>query len=148
MTTMNFEIPGEPTGKGRPRYANIRGVVRTYTPKKTKDYERHIQQCFRKVYPNYIPSDGPVSVYIYAVFSVPESLSKAKKQRCYSSELLPTKKPDLDNLAKSILDALNGLAYRDDARVTTLTANKRFQNAPEEPPHVRVELSMKGGNTP
>lgn len=147
MTTMIFKIPGEPTGKGRPRYANVRGVVRTYTPKKTRDYERRVQQFFRKAYPGYIPLDGPVSVYIYAVFPVPESFSMAKKQRCYSGELLPTKKPDADNIAKIVLDALNGLAYRDDAHVTAMSANKRFQNAPDEPPHIRVELFVKEGNT-
>ena len=41
-------------------------------------------------------------------------------------EYYPTKKPDADNIAKVVCDALNGLAYKDDAQVIDLTVHKRF----------------------
>ena len=146
MTTFIFEIPGEPTGKGRPRYANIRGMVRTYTPKKTRDYERHVQQCFRRTLGIQTPLEGPVSVEIRAAFAVPESLSAVRKRRCWGGSLKPTKKPDADNIAKTVLDALNGLAYRDDASVVSLTVEKHFVTEPDEIPHVAVTVRQIGGS--
>lgn len=146
MTTFVFEIPGEPTGKGRPRYANIRGMVRTYTPKKTRDYERHVQQCFRRTLGIRTPLEGPVSVEIRAAFAVPESLSAVRKRRCWGGALRPTKKPDIDNIAKIILDALNGIAYTDDSNVVDLYTKKVYVSEPDETPYVRVSIRQIEGS--
>lgn len=43
-----------------------------------------------------------------------------KKTAMLSGELLPTKKPDIDNIVKAVLDALNEVAYRDDTQVVEL----------------------------
>lgn len=41
-------------------------------------------------------------------------------------EIMPTKKPDCDNVAKMICDALNGLAYKDDAQIVNLNVLKAY----------------------
>ena len=45
-----------------------------------------------------------------------------------ANELQCTKKPDADNIVKVVLDALNKVAYRDDAQVVELVAIKRWSN--------------------
>lgn len=70
--------------------------------------------------------DGAVSVFIEAVFPVPTAWNKTKKKEAISGLVQPTGKPDLDNIAKAVLDALNGLAYTDDSRVLDLRITKRY----------------------
>lgn len=74
-------------------------------------------------------SDGtaqPVAVRIEAVYGIPKSYSKKKRERALNGELAPTKKPDADNIAKVVCDALNGVAYVDDTQVIDLRVFKRF----------------------
>ncbi len=62
---------------------------------------------------------------IIAVFEPPKSLSKKKKEELLY-QINYTKKPDADNIAKAILDALNGLAYKDDSQVSALLVLKDY----------------------
>lgn len=73
---------------------------------------------------------------IVAVYPVPSSYSKRKTVSALAGDLLPAKKPDADNIAKIVADALNGLAYEDDAQITQLTVLKRYSDEP----CVRVEI--------
>lgn len=77
-----------------------------------------------------------ISMQITAVYPVPASYPKRDKVAALAGDLLPTKKPDADNVAKVIADALNGLAYDDDAQITDLSVLKRYGEEPE----VRVKL--------
>lgn len=69
---------------------------------------------------------GAVRVIICAVFTVPAKWPVAKKKLALRNEIAPEMKPDCDNVAKAILDALNGIAYKDDSQVTELIVKKRF----------------------
>ena len=81
-----------------------------------------------------IKFDGPVMVTVKAYLGIPESKSKKAKAQMQSGAILPTKKPDCDNIAKIVCDALNGLAYNDDSQITKLIVSKFYDNKP----HVRV----------
>lgn len=120
-----FVVYGEPQGKARPRFT--RGG-RTYTPKKTVDYERQIRAAYQLA--DGAMTEFPVSVTISALYGIPKSASKAKVQRMLSDEILPCKKPDLDNIAKCVCDALNSVAYKDDAQVCNLMVKKRYSQEP------------------
>lgn len=120
-----FVVYGEPQGKARPRFTRT-GM--TYTPKKTVDYEREIRAAFQLA--DGAITESPVSVSITALYKIPKSASKAKEQKMLSDELLPCKKPDLDNIAKCVCDALNGVAYKDDAQVCSLYVKKRYSKEP------------------
>ena len=65
-------------------------------------------------------------VKITAYFKPAESLSKKKKQELVDGEFGFLHRPDVDNIAKSILDALNGLAYKDDSQVANLLILKCY----------------------
>ena len=141
MITIDFTVPGKPVGKERPRVTR-RG---TYTPQKTREYEKNVRREFLKAMVLNAP-DGYhhraelvryAEVYITAFFGVPESWSLKKKNDAYGN--ICTKKPDADNIEKVICDALNGSAYSDDAFVTKLTIAKRYCGRGEQP---RVEVTV------
>lgn len=130
-----FEVPGEIVGKERPRVNMYTG--RVYTPNKTKDYEFLVQQYFKIKYPNYKMLEGRISINIIAYLKIPKSTSKTKTQEMLENKLSPTKKPDVDNIAKSILDAMNGFVFKDDNQVSKISVEKRF--ALEEKAVITVE---------
>lgn len=118
-------IYGEPRGKGRPRFTRN---GHTYTPPETTKYERMIRAMFMARYPRAekIGKDIPVRAKINAYYKIPDSAGKGKKQLMRAGLIKPTKKADADNVAKVILDALNGFAYHDDAQVVELEVKKIY----------------------
>ena len=120
---MRFEVAGEVIGKGRPRFTRS---GRTYTPKKTLDYEKTIKRAYLNKY-TYL-SKKSLRIKICAYLEVAKSHSKVKKQKMLANELQCTKKPDVDNIVKVVLDALNKVAYQDDTQVVELVAIKRWSN--------------------
>jgi Holliday junction resolvase RusA-like endonuclease len=73
-------------------------------------------------------------VLIVALFEIPKSTSKKRAELMRAGEIRPTKggrgNPDLDNIAKAICDALNGIAYHDDAQVVDLKVVKYYSDTP------------------
>lgn len=126
-------IPGEPKGKGRPRMSTKTG--RAFTPKDTVMYENLVKMCYQDQAGKML--EGEIKAAIHAYFSIPKSTSKKKKQEMIEYKIRPTKKPDTDNVAKIILDSLNGIAYKDDSQVVSLSVNKYYAENP------RVELILK-----
>lgn len=116
-----FTIPGRPQGKARPRFTRA-GYA--YTPKATHDYEEAIRAAFLRT--GEVILTCPVHVLITAIYAPPKSAPKKVRAAMLSKEVLPTVKPDVDNLAKAVLDALNGYAYIDDKQVTSLSVFKTY----------------------
>ena len=138
---LEFIVYGEPKGKGRPRFNRRTGTA--YSPTATKDYEDLVRLSFINTYKG-VMSYGmqpygmhiPLKATIEAFYALPKSGSRARKSRMLANVERPTKKPDTDNIAKIILDALNGLAYHDDAQIVELNLIKCYG----EIPCVRVKI--------
>lgn len=131
MASVSFDVFGKVRGKGRPRFT--RGG-RPYTPKATRDYEAAIRDAFENATgrpPE--PFSGPIAVSIMTYRQLPKSTPKS-----VSSEP-DTHKPDIDNVAKIVLDALNGVAWEDDAQVVSLTASKL--NRTRSPERLSVSIT-------
>lgn len=123
--TFYFVIPGEPQGKARPRFSRRNG--QSYTPDKTVAYEELVRQRFlQTANGERFTDDAEISAHIFANYAVPKSTSRRKKAAMLNDEIRPTKKPDTDNIAKIILDAINGIAYKDDAQVVHLQVEKHY----------------------
>ncbi|MBQ8994147.1 MAG: RusA family crossover junction endodeoxyribonuclease [Turicibacter sp.] len=124
-----FKIPGKVQAKQRPRFAN----GRTYTPKPTVDYERFVKSCYQDYIDIYKwePLKCSIRAEIEVFMKVPKSDSKLVKKRKLEGYIRPMVTPDTDNLAKSLLDALNGLAYGDDKQIVELEV-KKFYGETEE----------------
>ena len=116
-----FIIPGKPMGKQRPRMTK-QGIC--YTPKETVSYENLVKMCFVEAGCQRL--EGQIEAEIEAYYPIPKSMSKKDRERVHYGILYPTKKPDVDNIAKAILDSLNGIAYHDDSQVVSLTINKYY----------------------
>lgn len=119
----SFKVDGKPIAKARPRVAR-NGVI--YTPKTTQDAERRIRDAFLEAveHSDYEFDEGSVCVNIDFIFAPPKSTTKARAKTIIG-EPRP-KKPDVDNLCKTVLDALNGFAWDDDNQVTHLSARKVY----------------------
>lgn len=128
MRSEVITVFGNPKGKARPRF--FRGHA--YTPKATREYEK----LFAEAWGDAEPFDGPISVAITAYFKPPASTRKSDLMDMISGKLKPTKKPDIDNIIKAVLDGLNGVAYRDDSQVAKIKAFKVYDDQP------RVEVTI------
>lgn len=147
---MIITILGEPQGKARARVVRNKytGKNHSFTPEKTELYENLIKLEYKNQGGEYFGfSDGSkikknVSVVIRAYYGIPQSFSKKKKTLAESNSIRPSKKPDADNIAKVVCDALNGIAYIDDTQVVSLSVSKYYSDIP------RVEIEaqeIKGG---
>lgn len=126
---IKFTIPGVPKAKARPRTTK---TGHTYTPKKTVEYENWVKLCYidAKNKHNFKTLTEPIRAEIRCYFPIPKSYAKAKKEMAKNGDLKHTKRPDVDNLSKSVLDALNGLAYEDDKQVYDLRIVKFYSDEP------------------
>lgn len=129
MKTVTFHVPGKPQGKSRARtYYNANaGKHVSSTPDKTVLYENFIKERYlQKSDGAYLEAGTPVTLHIVARFLPPKSKSKKVKQQMLNGEILPLKKPDMDNIVKVVADALNGVAYHDDTQVVLVVAKKAY----------------------
>lgn len=130
MWNKTFTIYGEPVAKGRPRFRKIGKFVSTYTPKKTKDYESECRVAATCAMYKDKPLLTPVKLVLEFQFAIPKSYSKKRYQACLSGEEKHLKKPDLDNIGKLVMDAFNGIVYKDDSQIVCLTMRKRYSVIP------------------
>lgn len=130
MTFMlQFHIDGDPVPKGRPKFTKVGGFVRTYTPKKTADYETKVRGTAQEAMGPTDVLETPVAVYLYIRLPIPQSHSKKRQEACLSGREKPIKKPDIDNLAKSILDGMNRVVWKDDSQIVSLHVTKVYASA-------------------
>ncbi len=123
---MKFEIKIKPKPKERPRFVRRGNFVTTYTPKKTQDYENAIKNAFLEQCKGQYDKDytGAIKMSVWAYFEPPKSYSVKKINGLIGTAHL--KKADADNLAKSVLDALNKVAWKDDSQISDLDVHKYY----------------------
>ena len=122
---IRFIIPGPCVAKPRPRFSSKTG--RVYTPNKGHKYEKLVKESYGD---NPCFEDQFISINILFKFEVPKSYSKKKQAEALAGNLRPTK-ADIDNYIKSVLDGLNGVAWRDDRYIYAITAEKIFAEESE-----------------
>ena len=133
---ISLTVPGEPCGKGRPKFCKVGKFARAYTPAKTVNNEATIKQIFTVRYPDFTPLDGPMAMTVIAYMSIPASASAKARVEMLAQRVWPTKKPDADNILKLVADALNGLAYVDDKQIVTAHFHKVYSDRP------RLEINV------
>ncbi len=122
-------------GKGRVRFVKATG--RTYTPDKTAEAMERIRQAFVAAGGELAPKSVPVRVSITTARGMP----KGRPKRVESEP--DVYKPDCDNIAKLVLDALNGVAWADDTQVNMLSVQKFARDrVAEEQTHVIVSWEV------
>ena len=132
-------VPGEPCGKQRARtfYDRRAGRVVSKTPEKTRSYEALIRELFALKYEGFRPLAGPVRLRVNTYRGIPKSESRKRAERMEATIIRPTTRPDASNVLKSVEDALNGFAYRDDSQIVEILAQKFYSLTP------RVEITLE-----
>lgn len=126
---ISFRVDLIPTAKGRPRFGIVKGHARAFTPAATQLAETTFSSLAAQYAPS-LPLEGPLEVTLAFDLPIPGSWPTWKRQtgRAWHHD----HKPDLDNLAKLVLDALqrSGAWWRDDAQVARMIASKAYGDRP------------------
>ena len=132
MSAITFTIPGTPVGKGRPRVTTINGFARMYTPAKTVSYEGLVAHAAHSAMQQgkFALIDGPVHIDLQILCAVPASWSQKKQRMALNGEIIPTTKPDADNIVKAVCDGCNGVVWRDDVQAADGSWQKRYRATP------------------
>jgi Holliday junction resolvase RusA-like endonuclease len=120
MIRREFFVPGKPTPKARARTLK---TGHSYTPKPTQLAEAKVLECYLAKYRTAPPLDEPLAVHAEVMFVVPPSWSKKRKAEAFYH----VSRPDADNLGKLVTDALNGVAFTDDALICDLRVTKHYR---------------------
>jgi Holliday junction resolvase RusA-like endonuclease len=110
-------VEGNPVPKSRPRVVTKGKRRFAFIPKKVKEWESLVSEEAKKHFES--PFAWPVIVTM--TFYMPRP--KSRRLDYWVSTT-----PDLDNLEKSVLDALNEIAYNDDRLVVAKSASKKYTN--------------------
>ena len=120
--TWRISVPGKPFGQPRSEIQRIGSFVKMFTPDGPhNDLTKALNLTARIRFDS--PLDGPVGVFIDAVFPRLKTHNWAKRLHV---SLWKWTKPDNDNISKLVCDALNRVAWHDDGQVSILTVRKRF----------------------
>lgn len=139
MVTWECTIPGEPIGKGRPRFAARLGRARAFTPPKTRGWEAMAAMLMRAQWRR-APLEGPVTLDVTAVFPRPQRLLRASSP---GGRVPHTAKPDRDNIEKLIADSLEKAGVlKNDSQVWSGETRKLYAAKGEEP-HVLVRVASE-----
>lgn len=128
---IEFTYYGEIKGKGRPRFRNAGKFIQTYTDANTKNYEMSLKEAYLQAnQESYMNPDDPLLLRLQVWQQIPKSVSKKKRQQMLDGDIRPTKKPDIDNILKSVLDSLNKVAFYDDTQIVMIMCSKFYSDMP------------------
>lgn len=136
---IKFVVNGKPFGQKRPRAFRRGRFLGIYSPKENVEYADKIKQAilpFVKKKDGFLYDNVPVVVEIQAFFKKPK-LTKKQEALGLLRDKFPVKKPDGDNIAKSVLDGLTSTnwVWTDDSYVVSLWVDKFYTDGNE-----RVEV--------
>ncbi len=136
--SMKFEIIMVPMASPRPRFRSKGGFVTTYMPKEYMSWKAQLLFKWKFLKLKQEVSGKPLFVKLGFYLEPPIAISKIKKNKAaLEAETIPVvKKPDIDNLQKSVLDALNKYAWPDDNQISDIYAKKRYSLRP------RIEIEI------
>jgi Holliday junction resolvase RusA-like endonuclease len=143
VSALTFTVPGNPVAWGRARIKRTRcGRILLWTPEKTRRFEALVRElaahAMREAHLE--PLSSCVALAIVAAWKAPK---RATGCVCPMGRHRP-RRPDEDNVGKAISDALNGVAYRDDAQVVHKSVDKVLA-APGEPGYVQIAITSLHG---
>ena len=138
LNNIEFVVVGKIQPKQRPRFMRRGAFIQTYTPEPTLRYQKLVADTYIEHYGN-TKLEGALKMDINAFFNVPKSYSKKKKAELYGKPNTQHN-GDIDNIAKSVLDGLNGSAYDDDTIIYDLHIAKYYCNSEDDPERVEVKI--------
>jgi Holliday junction resolvase RusA-like endonuclease len=126
MISIMFTIYGHPVAKGRPRFSTRGKFPVAYTPEKTKTYESEVGMMAKAAMGASKVLDGALEAFIYVTFPVPTSYSKKRTEACLNDTEKHTKRPDLDNVIKAVIDGMDKIVFNNDSQITSIHSTKVY----------------------
>jgi Holliday junction resolvase RusA-like endonuclease len=131
MASVSFTVPGDPKGWARARVrTTTEGKPVHFMDRQTRSWEGVVKLFGQQAMRGREPFAEPVTLSLVFRRLPPKSVSKAQRAAMLAGRLRPGTKPDGSNLAKAVEDALNGVAYRDDALIVRLIVDKVYADTP------------------
>ena len=121
-----FTVYGHPVAKGRPRFSTRGKFPVAYTPEKTKTYETEVGMMAKAAMGASKALEGALEAFIYVTFPVPPSYSKKRTKACLSDTEKHTKRPDLDNVIKAVIDGMDKIVFNNDSQITSIHSTKVY----------------------
>lgn len=136
-SVFKFIVYGDPVAQGRPRFTTKGGKARAYDPQKSSDFKEYVALVASQHRPKELLTGAlELTVIFYRPLTKVIEKSEKKMAEVEAGTLLPITKPDVDNYAKGVKDALKGIIWKDDSQVTDLIARKRYSDTP------RIEIEI------
>jgi len=126
MISIMFTVYGHPVAKGRPRFSTRGKFPVAYTPEKTKTYETEVGMMAKAAIGASKALEGSLVAFIYVTFPVPPSYSKKRTEACLSDTEKHTKRPDLDNVIKAVIDGMDKIVFFNDSQITSIHSTKVY----------------------
>ena len=126
MISIMFTVYGHPVAKGRPRFSTRGKFPVAYTPEKTKTYETEVGMMARAAMGASEVLEGALETFIYVTFPVPPSYSKKRTEACLNNTEKHTKRPDLDNVIKAVIDGMDKIVFNNDSQITSIHSTKVY----------------------
>ncbi len=135
MSFIAFTVPGTPIPKLRARHRHVktkagREFTTSYTPDKTVKFERRVRDCALFVMSSKEMFTGPLALRVIFRMPVPPSWSAKKKAAAIAGSVHHVSRPDFGNLLKSVEDAMNGVVYKDDSAIVSVSGHKCYDDFP------------------
>lgn len=130
---ISFNVSGKVRGQARPRFTGKRrkGKKQAYEMPEDTAYKKAIAKAYREA-ANGVFFTGEVSMIIHVYRKMPKS-----KRGVFEPDIY---KPDIDNIAKAVMDALNGVAYEDDKQVYYLFVFKHERTKAREKERLLISV--------
>ena len=140
MDELKLIIPGEPCAQGRPRFSVAGGHAKAYDPAKSRNYKAFVKYIatHEAQKQGWMYTELPLAVTVKAYLPIAASKPKKFKVAALAGIEKPTKKPDADNLFKTVTDAMSGILYKDDKQIVRAVVEKAYSDEPR----MEVELEV------
>lgn len=123
-----FEIHSPPEVQKQTRFHRVGDKIIKYDP--SLKAKQHIQWQIKAYAPSE-PYAGPIKVDLTFYLPIPKATSKVKKRQMVNGVILPAKRPDLDNLAYLMTNAMKEIIYLDDSQIVDACNHKRYGEEPK-----------------
>lgn len=137
---LHLTIPGEPCAQGRPRFSTQNGYFRAIDPEKSRNYKSFVKYIAtdEAKKQGWMYTELPLHVEVKAYLPIATSKSKKFKAAALAGEERPTKKPDIDNIFKTVTDAMSSILYKDDKQIVSATISKYYSDEPRLEVHIEI----------
>lgn len=124
---IELDLYGDPIPQKRPKFFRRGTHVGCYDDqlKLKQGFQWQMKSLYRGE-----PLEAPLCLSVTFFMPIPQSASKIKKTQMKNGVIAHTKRPDLDNLQKFLLDCMNGLIFKDDSQIVEIRARKIYADNP------------------